>query len=76
MHRHTAPHSTPSHAPEDRRAQVLAPLARLLLAAHRPLGPLAAAAIHLAAPTLAILGFSNVAPWVTGRGGDRTPPSP
>jgi hypothetical protein len=46
-----------------RRTRALAPVALLALAAHRPLGPLAATALHLAVPALALLGFDGAGRW-------------
>jgi hypothetical protein len=57
-----SPHP-PLPAARARRTHALAPVARLALAAHRPLGPLAATALHLASPALALLGFEGVGRW-------------
>lgn len=65
MRQQPAPFASPP--PPDgeppRRTRVLAPVALLALAAHRPLGPLAATALHLASPALVLLGFDAVDRW-------------
>lgn len=65
MHQQPAPLPDPPlpAAAQVRRGRALAPVALLALAAHRPLGPLAATALHLASPALALLGFEGVEGW-------------
>ena len=45
------------------RNPTLSALGLLALAAHRPLGLLAATALHLAAPSLALLGYEDAGRW-------------